>query len=60
MLIETIVEKDAEALRKYLLLEGLNISITEEHLNTGLNETIDETNNTVLHLASTYCLHDHI
>jgi len=54
------VEKDVEALRKYLLLEGLNSSITEEYLITGLNETIDGTNNTVLHLASTYSLHDHI
>lgn len=59
-MLQTIIEKDAEALKKYLLLEGLNSSITEEYLKTGLNEVIDETNNTVLHLASINCLHDHI
>jgi len=54
------MEKDVEALRKLVLLEGLKSSITEEYLIAGLNEAIDETNNTVLHLASTYSLHDHI
>lgn len=60
LLLQTIKEKDAEALRKYLLLEGVNPSISNEHLENSLNEAIDETSNTVLHLASSNCLHDHI
>lgn len=60
LLLETIKEKDSEALSKYLLLEGLSNNITQEHLENSLNEGIDDINNTVLHLASTSCLHDHI
>lgn len=60
LLLETIKEKDAEALGKYLLLEGVNNCITQEYLENSLNEGIDDTNNTILHLASASCLHDHI
>ncbi|XP_008187953.2 ankyrin repeat and zinc finger domain-containing protein 1 isoform X2 [Acyrthosiphon pisum] len=60
LLLKTIEEKNSEALSKYLLLEDTHSSITKEHLEKSLNETIDESNNTLLHLASTYCLHDHI
>jgi len=58
--LKTIEEKNSEALSKYLLLEDTHSSITKEYLVKSLNETIDESNNTLLHLASTYCLHDHI
>lgn len=60
VLLKTIEEKDVEALSKYLLLEGFNSNITKENLESGLNEGIDEINNTLLHLASINCLHDHI
>lgn len=60
LLLQTVEEKDTEALKKYLLLEGVNHSISKEHLENSLNEAIDETNNTILHLASINCLHDHI
>lgn len=60
ILLQTIKEKDTEALMKYLRLEGFNSSITQDHLDNSLNEAIDETNNTILHLASTNCLHEHI
>ncbi|CAI6347589.1 unnamed protein product [Macrosiphum euphorbiae] len=60
LLLKTIEEKNSEALSKYLLLEDTHSSITKEYLEKSLNETIDESNNTLLHLASTYCLHDHI
>lgn len=60
LLLQTIKEKDADALMNYLLLKGFNNSITQEHLDIGLNEAIDENNNTILHLASTNCLHKHI
>ncbi|XP_060840505.1 tRNA endonuclease ANKZF1-like [Rhopalosiphum padi] len=60
LLLQTIKEKDSEALSKCLLLEDSNSSITKEYLEKSLNEPIDESNNTILHLASTYCLHNHI
>lgn len=60
LLLQTIEQKDTEALKKYLLLEGVNNFISKEHLENSLNEAIDETNNTLLHLASINCLHDHI
>lgn len=60
ILLQTIKEKDTEALMKYLRLEGFNSSITQEHLHKSLNEAIDESNNTVLHLASINSLHEHI
>lgn len=60
LLLQTIEEKNVEALSKYLLLEDVNSSITKEYLEKSLNETIDASKNTILHLASTYCLHDHI
>jgi len=59
-LLQTIEEKNSVALSKYLLLEDSHNSFTKEYLDKSLNETIDESNNTLLHLASTYCLHDHI
>ncbi|KAL5240290.1 hypothetical protein ACI65C_007700 [Semiaphis heraclei] len=59
-LLQTIEEKNSEALSKYLLLEDSHNSFTKEYLEKSLNETIDESNNTLLHLASAYCLHDHI
>lgn len=60
LMLKTIKEKDVEALNKYLLLEGLNSSITQDILENSLNESIDETNNTILHLATINSLHDHI
>lgn len=60
LLIQTIKEKDVESLKKYLLLEELNSSITLDILENSLNEPIDETNNTILHLATINNLHDHI
>uniref|UniRef100_A0A2S2P475 Ankyrin repeat and zinc finger domain-containing protein 1 n=2 Tax=Schizaphis graminum TaxID=13262 RepID=A0A2S2P475_SCHGA len=60
LLLQTIEEKDSEALSKCLLLEDSNNLITKEYLEKSLNEPIDESNNTILHLASTYCLHNHI
>jgi len=60
LLLQTIEEKNSEALSKYLSLEDENSSTTKEYLEKSLNEAIDESNNTILHLASTYCLHDHI
>lgn len=60
LLIQTIKKKDVESLKKYLLLEGLNSSITLDILEISLNEPIDETNNTILHLATINNLHDHI
>lgn len=60
VLLRTIEENDAEALSKYLLLEGFSSYITKENLENSLNEGIDEMNNTLLHLASIKCLHDHI
>ncbi|CAH1707934.1 unnamed protein product [Aphis gossypii] len=60
LLLQTIEEKNSETLSKYLSLEDENSSITKEYLEKSLNEAIDESNNTILHLASTYCLHDHI
>jgi len=55
-LLQTIEEKNSEALSKHLLLEDSH----KEYLEKSLNETVDESNNTLLHLASAYCLHDHI
>lgn len=60
LLVQTIEEKDAEKLSKYLSLEGLDSSITKEYLDIGLNEGVDEKNNTILHLASFKSLHDHV
>lgn len=60
LLLQTIEKKDVKALNKYLLLEGLNSSITIDILENSLNEPIDETNNTILHLAAINNLHDHI
>lgn len=59
-LLEIIENKDAIALSMYLSMEGLNKPISKEYLEISLNEAVDETNNTVLHLAATNCLHDHI
>jgi len=60
LILLTIEEKNSETLNKYLSLDGLNNSITKEYLINSLNEAIDDTNNTVLHIASIKCLHDHI
>ncbi|KAL4112462.1 hypothetical protein QTP88_016247 [Uroleucon formosanum] len=60
LLLKTIEDKNSEALSKYLLLEDMHSSITKEYIEKSLNEAIDGSNNTLLHLASTYCLHDHI
>lgn len=60
MLLQKIEGKDIEALNKFLLLDEVNSFITKEYLEKSLNEAIDETNNTVLHLTSSNCLHDHI
>lgn len=59
LLVQTIEKNDAVTLNKYLSME-LNSNISEEHLESSLNEAIDEKNNTVLHLAATKSLHDHI
>lgn len=59
-LLQTIGNKDASALKTYLLMEDLNQPFSKEQLEISLNEAIDETNNTVLHLASSSCLHDHV
>lgn len=59
-LLKTIENKDAIALRMYLSMEGLNKPISKEYLEISLNEAVDETKNTVLHLAATNRLHDHI
>lgn len=60
LLLQKIEEKDVKALSKFLLLEEVDSFITKEYIEKSLNESIDETNNTVLHLTSTNCLHDHI
>lgn len=60
LLLQTIEEKNSEALSKYLSLEDENSSTRKEYLEKSLNEAIDESSNTILHLATTYCLHDHI
>lgn len=59
-LLQTIENKDASALKIFLLMEDLNKPFSKENLEISLNEAIDETNNTVLHLASSSCLHDHV
>lgn len=59
-LLQTIENKDASALKIFLLMEDLNKPFSKENLEISLNEAIDEKNNTVLHLASSSCLHDHV